>query len=139
MINSTPKSLEDILKNKKFGSLSILVPLMILIVGIVIVISSFFISGGTHDAGVRSIELLATVVTLATTGSIASYGFKSQTKIDLENYVSSLNTSTVKSQDGNDILSLSSDSADIVGNFSNNVIDETTTISASSMTVSDVP
>lgn len=123
MENNSPKRLEDILNNKKFGNLSIIVPLMILVVGIIIVISSFFAGGGSHEAGTRSIELLATVVTLATTGSLASYGFKSQTKIDLENYVNSLNPSTIDTEDGDRLLSLPANSVDVSGDFNSNVVE----------------
>lgn len=123
MVNNKPKTLEDILNDKKFGNLSIVVPLMILAVGVVIVISAFFVGGGTHEAGTRSIELLATVVALATTGSLASYGFKSQTKIDLQNYVDNMNTVDVPTENGDTVKSLNASSDDIKGNFHNNSLE----------------
>lgn len=132
MVNS-PKTLEDILNNKRFGNLSIIVPLMILIVGIIIVISAFFVGGGSHEAGTRSIELLATVVTLATTGSLASYGFKSQTKIDLENYVNALSPSTINTEDGNKLLSLPDNSVDVSGDFNSNIVEPSDNVETESI------
>lgn len=123
MTSNSPKTLEDIVNSKKFGHLSILVPLMILMVGAIIVISSFFVGGGTHEAGIRSIEILATVITLATTGSLASYGFKSQTKIDLENYVKTISAVDVATEDGNKVMSLNPSDSDIKGNFENNSLE----------------
>lgn len=131
MASSNPKTLEEILSSKKFGNLSIIVPLMILIVGVIITISAFFVGGGTHEAGTRSIELLATVVVLATTGSLTSYGFKSQTKIDLQNYMDNLDTVDIATEDGFNIKSLSTYDNDIKGNFGNNQTKEESKIAVS--------
>lgn len=123
MENKYKTSLESILENKKFGNLSILTPLVILGVGVIITIASFFVGGGSHESGTRSIEILSTTIALATTGSITSYKAKSQTRIDLENYISTISPSSLDTEDGGTVLSLKTDDPSLHGNFNNNFSD----------------
>lgn len=62
------KTVEEVIDGRVFGNLSKLVPLVILLVGLVIALVTFWVSGATVAAADEAFRLIGAAVALAVSG-----------------------------------------------------------------------
>lgn len=113
------KTVEEVIDGRVFGNLSKLVPLVILLVGLVIALVTFWVSGATVAAADEAFRLIGAAVALAVSGGLTTYLGKSQTQLDLQ-AARAANTVPVGTEDGAAVGALPVDSPLVHGNFKTN-------------------
>lgn len=113
------KTVEEVIDGRVFGNLSKLVPLVILLVGLVIALVTFWVSGGTVAAADEALRLIGAAVALAVSGGLTTYLGKSQTQLDLQ-AARAANTVPVGTESGAAVGALPVDSPLVQGNFKAN-------------------